>query len=171
MAHPPKHLKDIFTDSDYRGCPPLTAKMVKAAEAKLGYRLPKSYVELLKVKNGGYLTRKCYPTTRCPRWADDHVAFDFVHGISADKGIDSRTGSQYLIREWGYPDVGVVISGDGHTAFMLDYSKCGTEGEPRVIWVDVETGGNDPYVAVLAPDFSTFLSKLLEHPPGEGGNA
>jgi hypothetical protein len=54
---------------------------------------------------------------------------------------------------------------------MLDYSKCGTEGEPRVIWVDVETGGNEPYVAVLAPDFSTFLSKLLEHPPGEGGNA
>jgi|SRR5262245_25109516 len=171
MANVPKHLKGIFSDSDYWECPPLTARMVKAAEAKLGYRLPESYVELLNVKNGGYFTRQRYPTDRCPRWADDHVLFDFVQGIGGDKGIDSRTGSQYLISEWGYPDVGVVISGDGHTAFMLDYSKCGPEGEPRVVWVDVETGGDAPYVTILAPDFATFLSKLSENSPSERGDA
>jgi SMI1 / KNR4 family (SUKH-1) len=85
-------------------------------------------------------------------------------GIGGDWGIDSETGSAYLIAEWDYPDVGVVISSDGHTAFMLDYSKYGPDGEPRVIWVDTETGRGKPDLVVLAPDFGTFLTRLREPP-------
>jgi hypothetical protein len=164
MAKIPKHLQGMFEEGEEGECPPLTASMVRAAETKLGYRLPATYVELMKVCNGGSLKRNVFPIKKCPRWATDHVAFEQVMGIGGDWGIDGEAGSAYLIAEWEYPGVGVVISSDGHTAFMLDYSKCGPEGEPRVIWVDTETGTGKPDVVVLAPDFGTFLAKLREPP-------
>ncbi len=159
-------LTGIFSDST-TSVHRLTAKMVKAAESKLGYQLPASYIELLKIQNGGYLNRRYFPTDLCQRWASNHVVFRQVDGIGGKNGIDSDTGSAYLIQEWSYPNVGIVISSEGDTAFMLDYSKCGKVGGPRVIWVDVETDEDKPYVAVLAPDFATFLSKQLEKEPGE----
>jgi hypothetical protein len=166
MAKIPPHLAGMFDDrdADEDDCPPLTVTMVSRAEKQLGYRLPLAYVELLNVRNGGDIRRSFYPTTKCPRWADDHVSFDTVMGIGGDWGIDSETGSAYLIAEWAYPAVGVVISSDGHTAFMLDYRECGPQGEPRVAWVDVETGTPEPEIVVIAPDFMTFL-KQLRVPP------
>ena len=168
MAKVPKHLRGLFDEDEEGECPPLTPAMVRAAEEALGYNLPAAYVELLMVFNGGSLRRSVFPTTKCPRWAADHVAFDQVMGICPDEGIDGETGSAYLIAEWDYPAVGVVISSDGHTAFMLDYSECGPQGEPRVIWVDTETGTGKPDVVVLAPDFGTFLGQLREPPEDDG---
>jgi hypothetical protein len=167
MAKVPRHLRGLFEEDEEGECPPLKPAMVRAAEKALGYRLPAAYVELRKVCNGGALRRSVFPTTMCPRWAEDHVAFEQVMGICPDEGIDSETGSAYLVAEWEYPDVGVVISSDGHTAFMLDYSECGPEGEPRVIWIDTETGTGRPDVVVLASDFATFLAQLCEPPEEE----
>ena len=164
MKKVPKHLQGMFEEDEEGESPPLKAVMVRAAEKALGYRLPTAYVEMLKVCNGAALKRSVFPTKKCPRWADDHVAFEQVMGIGGDWGIDGETGSAYLITEWDYPNVGVVISSDGHTAFMLDYSKCGPEGEPQVIWIDTETASGKPDVVVLAPDFGTFLAKLREAP-------
>ncbi len=154
---------DYFAEDEAPKCPPLKLAAVHAAEKSLGYRLPAAYVDLLLVQNGGYLQRSFFPTTKCPRWADDHVLIEEIMGIGRD-GINGKLGSKYLISEWGYPEVGVVISSDGHTAFMLDYSKCGQDGEPRVIWVDVETEDGTPKVAVLAPSFTKFLDKLRVPP-------
>lgn len=58
------------------------------------------------------------------------------------------------------PDVGVVIGTTpcgAHEAIMLDYSQCGPQGEPRVIYVDVETKDGNPHVVVLAENFEEFL--------------
>src|SRR5688572_18011621 len=140
---------DYFKEDQEGDCPKLTPVMVRAAEKSLGYRLPAAYIDLLKVCNGGYLKRSFFPTTKCPRWADDHIALHSIMGIG-DEGIDGETGSDYFIAEWDYPKVGVVISSEGHTAFMLDYRKCGKVGEPRVIWIDVETENGKPNIVVLA---------------------
>jgi len=169
MADVPEHLRGIFrNDGEEAGSPQLTASMVRAAEGKLGYRLPQSYLELLGVRNGGYLKRRFFPTDRCKSWAEDHVMVDHVMGIGGEGGIDGDLGSQYLVEEWDYPDVGVVISSDGHTAFMLDYSHCGGGGEPRVIWVDTGTDSGSAGVSVLAADFASFLARLREPPEGIG---
>ena len=82
-------------------------------------------------------------------------------GIGGPQGIDADEGSKYLIGEWGYPEVGVVIASDGHTAVMLDYSLCGPRGEPRIIWVNMEVG-DEPEVVVLAPSVGEFLAQLEE---------
>jgi SMI1-KNR4 cell-wall len=63
---------DFFDDSDYYSGPALTDEMVRAAETKLGYKLPGAYIQLLRVKNGGTPKRRCFPTGKAD-WAEDHV--------------------------------------------------------------------------------------------------
>ncbi|OZI12041.1 hypothetical protein CEW92_08755 [Bacillaceae bacterium SAS-127] len=36
--------------------------MIDEAEQTLGYKLPNSYIELIKIKNGGSPVHTCYPT-------------------------------------------------------------------------------------------------------------
>ena len=39
-----------FDDSDYYTGPPLTDEMIAAAESLLGYKLPKSYLDLIRIR-------------------------------------------------------------------------------------------------------------------------
>ena len=158
----PDYYQDLFLDSgDAIGfdCPALTPDLVALAELALGYKLPDAYVRLLEVRNGGYLTRPICPTDEPTAWAADHVYVDRICGIGGEDGIEAGMGSRFLIEEWGYPNVGVVFSSNGPTAFMLDYSECDIDGEPRVIYVHVDPG-SAPNVILLADDFDGFLERL-----------
>ncbi len=155
---------DWFTDSDYGVGPPVNDEMIKSAEAALGYKLPAAYINLIRARNGGTPRQNCFPTQVPTGWAEDHVEIDVIFGIGCEDGIDSQDGSSYLIREWGYPAVGVVIGmtpSAGHEAIMLDYSLCGPLGEPNVMYVDTETADGKPYTLVLASSFATFLQGLV----------
>lgn len=165
MNQPDNFWDDPFDDLDYFTGPPLTEAMIQTAEAKLGYKLPQSYIRLLTIKNGGSLKRDCFPTNVPTSWAEDHAALSGIRGIGSQWGIDSETlGSREMIQEWGYPNVGIVVGecpSSGHNVIMLDYSECGPQGEPRVILVETETS-DAPDVLILAPDFETFLRGLVE---------
>ena len=154
-----------FNDSDYYAGPPVTDEMIMAAESLLGYKLPKSYLNLIHIKNGGSLKRSCFPTSVPTSWAEGHVCLAGVKGIGGEWGIDSPTlGSKAMTPDWGYPDVGIVVGecpSAGHDVIMLDYSECGPQGEPRVIHVETETAG-EPEVLVLAPNFQAFLDGLVD---------
>lgn len=149
-----------FEEGQPGDCRPLKPSMVRLAEESLGYRLPKAYVRLLRVCNGGALKRNAF---RMPKSADSDQRIEYIHdvmGIGKQAGINSKQGSKYLIREWDYPKIGVVIASEGETAVMLDYSQCGPEGEPKVVFVDVELGDDEPYVDVIAENFESFLQML-----------
>lgn len=149
-----------FVEDQLAECRELRPSMVRAAQESLGYRLPTAYIRLLRVCNGGPLKRCAF---LFPSSGGDVKRTEYIHsimGIGKKGGINGRFGSSYLIEEWDYPDLGVVISSEGHTAFMLDYTKCGCEGEPRVVYVDVELDEDDPYVDTVANDFATFLQML-----------
>jgi hypothetical protein len=154
---------DPFDESDYFTGPTLTEEMIQATEAKLGYRLPQSYLRLLRIKNGGSLRRSCFPTQLSTTGEDAYLELSGIRGIGGDWSIyNSRD-------EVHYPEVGLVIGetpSAGHDTFMLDYSECGPQGEPRVIHVETETGDPPqvyvPIVSVLAPDFETFLQGLVD---------
>jgi hypothetical protein len=152
-----------FDESDYFTGRPLTDDMAQDAEVVLGYKLPQSYLNLLRIKNGGTLRLRCYPTEAPTGWAKDHIEVDAVYGIAGKWGIDTEYGSRYLIAEWGYPEKGIVIGctpSAGHEAIMLDYSFCGPEGEPRVVYVDTEGHDEEPFIVVLAANFEQFLQNL-----------
>ncbi len=160
--------EDFFDEGDesFTG-PEVTDALVAAAESALGLKLPPSYIRLLRLRNGGYIRRRrCYATPYETSWSPDHIAVDVILGIGGSAGIDNaKAGSQVLVEEWGYPNVGCVICDTpsaGHDTVMLDYSSCGTQGAPRVVYVD-----EDRVPRPLAPTFENFISGLVVCPEGE----
>jgi hypothetical protein len=150
-----------FEESDYYTGPPLDSDMIRRVEEDLGVRLPRGYVELLLQRNGGIPRRRCYPTTFPTSWADDHFEISGIRGIGGVWGIDSSSGrgSSYLIAEWGYPEIGVVICDTpsaGHDTVMLDYSENGPRGEPAVAYID-----EDRIPRRIAASFDEFLARLV----------
>lgn len=139
-------------------------EMIASIENELGYKLPASYIELMKIQNGGLVEKSCFPTTEDNSWAEDHIAITGIMGIGRDKtySVCGELGSQFMIDEWGYPAIGVYI-GDcpsaGHDIILLDYSKCGKDGEPEVVHVDQEA---DYKKIFLAKDFETFIKGLKD---------
>lgn len=150
----------FFDDNSMHSGPTLSGEMVGRAQANLGVRLPDAYVEVLRERNGGVPIRRCFRTARRTSWAEDHVEISTLLGLGFDRGIDGELGSAYLIQEWGYPNIGVVICDTpsaGHDTVMLDYRECGPEGEPRVAYVD-----EDRSILLLAQNFAEFIAGLLD---------
>ena len=150
----------FFEEGDYYTGLPVTNEAVRHAEQALGFLLPATYVALLRERNGGTPRRRCFPTTFSNTWASDHIAISGILGVGTHWwGIDSRWGSRYLVNEWEYPDIGIVICdapSGGHDTVMLDYATCGAEGEPSVAYID-----EDRVPRQLAPTFAGFLEGLV----------
>ncbi|KPI09115.1 Cell wall assembly/cell proliferation coordinating protein, KNR4-like protein [Actinobacteria bacterium OK006] len=147
---------DQADESEYVG-PPVDAEMIRQAEDVLQVRLPKSYVDLVFVQNGGVLRKRCFPTKFPTSWASDHVCVDAIWGVGGTYGVDVVSPS--VIAEWGYPEIGVVLGitpSAGHDTVMLDYSECGPLGEPSVSYVD-----EDRVPRRIANSFSEFLHGLV----------
>jgi hypothetical protein len=60
---------------------------VNEIETELGYKLPGSYIELMKSQNGGIPVNTCFPTKERTSWAEDHVAISGILGIGRTKHI------------------------------------------------------------------------------------
>lgn len=138
-------------------------ELIKSIENELNYKLPTSYVSLMKLQNGGIPKNTCFPTTSPTSWAEDHIAITGIMGIGRTKNYSlcGNLGSQFMIDEWQYPAIGIVICdcpSAGHDVIMLDYRKCGKDGEPEVVHVDQE--GNY-HITFLAKDFETFIRGLV----------
>lgn len=138
-------------------------ELIDSVEQELGYKLPASYIELMKLHNGGVPNNTCFPTSTPTSWANNHVAITGILGIGRIKAhsLAGRLGSQFMIEEWGYPGIGICICdcpSAGHDMIMLDYSKCGKDGEPEVVHVDQES---DYKKTFLAKDFETFIRGLV----------
>jgi hypothetical protein len=159
-------LSDFWKDSDYATQayvgPLFSEQDIAAVEGELGYKLPNSYVALMRNQNGGIPKRTNYRTSEPTSWADDHVAINGIYSIGRDKthSLCGDCNSAYWIKEWGYPPIGVYFAdcpSAGHDMLCLDYRECGPQGEPSVVHVDQE----DNYkITYLAKDFETFILGL-----------
>lgn len=64
-----------------------TDEMIASVESELGYKLPASYIELMRYQNGGLVNKSCFPTTESTSWADDHIAITGIMGLGVKKHI------------------------------------------------------------------------------------
>ena len=148
---------------EYVSDPP-SDELIASVEEELGYKLPASYIWLMKQHNGGIPVNTCYPCDEPTCWAEDHVAITGIFGIGREKSCSlcGELGSQFMIDEWEYPAIGVAICdcpSAGHDMIFLDYRACGPQGEPAVVHVDQE---NDYKITHLADSFEEFI-RGLEH--------
>ncbi len=160
---------DFWNESEYAREnytePPPSDELIAEIEEELGgYKLPASYIELMKMQNGGLLNKNCFPAEDTG-WSDNHAAITGIMGIGKDKiySLCGDLGSTFFTTEGGYPDIGFCI-GDtptaGHHMVMLDYRKCGKEGEPEVVYVGQDV--DDYSITFLAKGFETFIRGLVD---------
>ena len=153
----------MYAQKEYVSEPP-SDELIAGVEEELGYKLPASYIWLMKQHNGGIPVNTCYPCDEPTCWAEDHVAITGIFGIGREKSCSlcGELGSQFMIDEWEYPAIGVAICdcpSAGHDMIFLDYRACGPQGEPAVVHVDQE---NDYKITHLADSFEEFI-RGLEH--------
>lgn len=160
-------LVDFWDDSEYAReayqSEPPTDELIASIKKELGYKLPSSYIALMKQHNGGVPKNTCFPTEDPTSWAEDHIAISGILGIGREKSYSlcGDLGSPFMIEDWRYPDIGVVICdcpSAGHDVVMLDYRACGRDGEPEVIHVDQE---DDYEITFLADNFEAFIRGLV----------
>lgn len=138
--------------------------LILSIENELGYKLPASYIALMKQHNGGVPYATCYPL---PMEDEDEEA-DYVEitgflsiGRSKMNSLCGIAGNKLFKDNWHYPDYGVYICdcpSAGFDLILLDYRQCGPDGEPSVAYVDME----QEQIITLAPDFATFVQGLKE---------
>lgn len=148
--------------SEYMSSSP-TDEKIKHTEEALGYRLPESYIWLMKQQNGGAPNKTCLPTQQETSWAKDHIEISGIFGIGKTKpnSLCGDLGSEFRKSEWGYPDIGIYICDTpsaGHDMIALDYRICGKNGEPSIVHVDQEANYT---ITFLAKDFETFICGLV----------
>ena len=146
----------------------LTDELVSRAEETIGYKLPESYRELLRFRNGGSINSEL-----------DESWLAAIYGISADP--DNFYGLEAMYdnwkNEWEYPDIGIPFGeteSAGHDMYYMDFRVTDGNGEPRIVRIDNEMN-NEVYV--VADNLPEFLRMILrnepidETPTGEGGLA
>lgn len=79
-------------------------ELIASVEQELGYKLPASYIWLMKQHNGGIPVNTYFPTNKPTSWAGDHVAITGIFGIGREKtySLCGEFGSQFMIEEWDY---------------------------------------------------------------------
>lgn len=163
-----KFLNDFWNDSDYSKNEYISEspveEIISKVEEEIQYKLPKAYVELMKLHNGGLVNKCYYKIKTSTSWAEDHIAIDGIYGIGFDKSnsLCGEFGSRFWIDEWEYPDIGVVICdcpSASHDMVFLDYRECGKDGEPSVVHIDQEF---DYKITKLVNSFEEFILGLID---------
>jgi hypothetical protein len=145
-------------------CPnaPLTDQMVAEVESSLNVRLPASYVDALRQKNGGstigeYIRLPAQDIPQHLKGFVDHgyVSIGGLNGIGTSH--QSITQTPYLTNEWQLPNGLVLLDGDGHTWIAFDYRK--PTGTPPIVFVVSDSGDT----LVIANSFAELFASLIPH--------
>lgn len=154
-------INDFWEDSEYAlekyVCKTLTAEEIDKVEKSLGYKLPDSYINLMKIQNGGIPKNN---EIKCSNGKNIVITGIFGIGFDKERSLCGKLGSQFWINEWEYPNIGIAICdtiSGGHDMIFLDYRECGVDGEPKVVHIDQE---NDYQITFVANNFEEFIKNL-----------
>jgi hypothetical protein len=124
--------------------PNLTDEILAEAEKKIGFKLPKELIEILKIQNGGYIRYKLLETTH-----------ELIHGIGpyfpSLMDFDWEESKEYVSFKL---DGLVPIDGDGHWYICLDYRS--NQKKPKISFIDIECDEQE----IIANSFSEYLDLL-----------
>ncbi|MBU5353071.1 SMI1/KNR4 family protein [Paenibacillus silvae] len=135
--------------------------LIESVEEQLVFRLPASYIEMMKEHNGGIPYNRFFPVTNEASGETGYVEIEGILGIGREKrhSLCGAEGSWVVIERDRYPEIGVIIAKAPSEAgvVMLDYRSSGNDGEPEVVYVDKA----ERRITPLAPNFETFIQGLM----------
>lgn len=136
---------------------PPSDDLIESVEEALVFKLPASYIQAMKLYNGGIPRNRKFPIGD----GEEYIEISGILGIGRDKkkSLCGSLGSRYIIESGGYPEIGVVICDcpSPTEVVMLDYRSSGNDGEPEVVHVDK---ANDYKITHLANNFEAFMDGL-----------
>lgn len=166
-------MPNVFADFDFKNfwdndeyalenyvSPHFDDEMLDYVESELGYKLPPSYIEFMRYQNGGTPKKNIFPI----KIGNSNYSADIqvIYGIgeTQDESLLGQYGSQFWIREWDYPNIGVyfadTLAGE-HDKIAFDYSVCDETGEPQIVLIDQE---NEFKKYFVAKNFESFIKNL-----------
>ncbi len=129
----------------------------EALEAQLGITLPSSFLDVLRMRNGGYVRFGGVLGT-VDGGKDDLYTFRSIAGIGDDHTLNVARLTKNC-RGWEIPGWFVPFEGDGHWWLGFDYRTAGST-DPPVVHIDSES----QRTRTIATNFGDFLSRLvMEH--------
>lgn len=136
---------DSSSEYDYLKLEPFSEEKLRAIEKEIGYKLPESYIALLRVQNGGCPKNK--------RVGNTSWLLEGIYGIC--KGESEFWENEGV----AYPKIGVPICISDYDCdrIFLDYRECGNDGEPRVVGISPEMDT----IEFIAKDFESFINMLV----------
>ncbi|WP_413406737.1 SMI1/KNR4 family protein [Paenibacillus amylolyticus] len=141
---------------------PPTDEQVESVEEQLVFKLPTSYINMMKLHNGGVPHYRHFPVSQAEAAKKVRIEVAGILGIGREKAhsLGGEAGSRFIIEQGGYPEIGVVICEcpSDSEVVMLDYRESGNAGEPEVVHVDKKESYK---ITWLAPNFETFIQGLL----------
>jgi len=138
-------------ENDIYKLPPLKESDIKKAKNLFSVKLPKSYLDILRIQNGGSIVFNAHPSPKPTSWSDHSVNVDFIMGIGENNGI---LETPYYIEEWNMPEGLILFSGQGHSWIAFDYRN--TVENPPIVYIDNET----EEIFKIADSFESFLKNL-----------
>lgn len=142
--------------------PSPTDEQVESVEERLVFKLPRAYVDMMKIHNGGIPHYRYVPVSEAGAAEKRLIEISGMLGIGQEKkhSLCGEEGSRWIIEQGGYPEIGVVLCKCPSDAeiIMLDYRASDNAGEPEVVHVDK---GNNYKITWIAPDFDTFVRSLV----------
>lgn len=143
--------------------PDFSSATLAKLEAHIGISLPTALVDLLRIKNGGYVgpfefVLAGLQLERREEVFGDAILVNELYGIADESGMDlgkrlSLFDSPALIEEWQLPSGLVLLGGDGHVWYALDARA---EDRLPVVAVDADSA----QVLQLTETFESFLEAL-----------
>ena len=132
--------------------PPLTDKAVEAAERQLNVKLPRTYLALLGVQNGGYTDVTLPQSVQSQIWGIGSKYPSVLEG-----SLQFRM-AEYADEVWlpAEADALIPFDGDGHWFLCFDFRSTGRHVEPAIAFVDLESETEEQ----VAENFEIFLQQL-----------
>lgn len=125
----------------------LTDKMIKDFEQKIGYKLPASLIELLKIQNGGYVRYSLPETPPMQLWG---IGKKYPSLTVLANELDEEEYGEFSFSLEGL----IAFDGDGHYYLCLDYRE--NKDNPQVSYIDIECDEEE----IIADNFDEFLNML-----------
>ena len=125
---------------------------LEKTEKEIGWKLPNSYIALLKIMNGGRINYDIFEES----W------LEAIYGVSLEEGglVDMFDN---WINEWQYPNIGIPFGqtqSAGHDMYFMDFRSIDKNGEPRIVHIDNEF---DNEITVVADNLEDLLTKIYFH--------
>jgi hypothetical protein len=156
-----KQLAQFWAEWDETTCGPKSAWFKppdnttrRVWEQHLGVRLPDALFAVLRIQNGGMAIVGASPFL--PLLLPTTRETNRIQTLTAAAGQTVPCGFEDLVwiaEDFGNPDLIVPLETDGHCFHALNYGAVGPQGEPTVVFIDLE--GRDG--EVVADSFADWV--------------